>query len=139
MVSVTPAAHSSEDVAALIGRVAELERSQRTEDVEGFLALFEPDAVWVTGGGKRLIGLDVIADFTRQVLPGAMRDGSVRYEVVHVTFIRPDIALTNVHQQYTDLDGNPADGMVGAPSYLWSKRDGLWRIAAGQNTTVVAE
>ena len=30
------------DVAALVERVAELERTQRREDVEGFLSLFEP-------------------------------------------------------------------------------------------------
>jgi ketosteroid isomerase-like protein len=40
----------------LIQRVAELERSQQQEDVDGFLALFDEDAVWVTGGGIRLIG-----------------------------------------------------------------------------------
>lgn len=136
MPSITPSDHSSEEADALIARVAELQRCQQQEDAEGFISLFEPDAVWVTGGGKRLIGRDVIAEFTRQVLPGAMADGSVTYEVVHIAFIRNDIALTSVHQQYTDLAGNPDPEMVGAPSYIWSRRDGVWRIAAGQNTSV---
>ena len=38
------------DVAALTALVAELERTQMQEDVEGFLELFDPLAVWVTGG-----------------------------------------------------------------------------------------
>jgi uncharacterized protein (TIGR02246 family) len=84
-----------------------------------------------TGGGKRLIGLDVIGDFTRTVLPGAMSDGSVRYGVEHVLFISPDVALTGVRQQYVDHDGNPT--AAGLPSYVWCRTDGVWRIIAGQN------
>jgi len=59
---------------ALTARVAQLELAQREEDVEGFLALFDPQAVWVTGGGVRLVGSDAIAEFTRQVLPGAFSE-----------------------------------------------------------------
>ncbi|HWL95728.1 MAG TPA: SgcJ/EcaC family oxidoreductase, partial [Nocardioidaceae bacterium] len=64
---------------ALTARVAELERAQREEDVEGFLALFDPRAVGVTAGGIPLVGRDAIAEFTRQVLPGAFAEGSVTY------------------------------------------------------------
>ncbi len=139
MITISPADHSAEDSAALVERVADLERAQQDEDVEGFINLFEADAVWVTGAGKRLISAEVIAQFTRQVLPGAMTDGSVVYEVVHIAFIRPDVAITNVHQQYGDLEGNPTPGMTGSPSYVWSKRDGIWRIVAGQNTSVLTD
>jgi uncharacterized protein (TIGR02246 family) len=130
--SVSPAGPAPEAVEALVQRVAELERTQQQEDVEGFLALFDSLAVWVTSGGKRLIGLDVIAGFTRTVLPGAMSDGSVRYEVEHVLFIAPEVALTAVRQQYVDLAGRPT--AAGLPSYVWRRADGSWRIIAGQNT-----
>jgi uncharacterized protein (TIGR02246 family) len=130
--TVAPPESSLQDVEALVGRVAELERTQQQEDVQGFLALFDPLAVWVTGGGKRLIGLDVISDFTRTVLPGAMSDGSVNYEVEHVLFISPDVALTGVRQQYVDRDGHPTS--AGLPSYVWRRTDLGWRIIAGQNT-----
>jgi len=110
------------------------------EDVEGFLALFDADAVWVTGSGRRLIGLDAIAHFTRKVLPGAMSDGSVNYEVEHVAFIRSDVALTGVRQQYTDLRGQPKPGpSTGSPSYVWRRTGQIWKIVAGQNTGVVAD
>ena len=91
-----------------------------------------PSAVWVTGGGRRLIGLDAISEFTRTVLPGAMSNGSVTYQVEHVLFISPDVALTGVRQQYVDLDGNPT--AAGLPSYIWRRADGIWRNIAGQNT-----
>jgi uncharacterized protein (TIGR02246 family) len=132
MPTVSPESSNAADVEALVRRVAEVERTQQQEDVDGFLALFDPMAVWVTGGGRRLIGLDVIGEFTRAVLPGAFTEGSVTYEVEHVLFITPDVALTGVSQQYVDRDGNPTS--AGLPSYVWRRTDGAWRIIVGQNT-----
>ncbi len=130
--SVSPQNSSAEEVNALVERVAELERTQQKEDVQGFLALFDAQAVWVTGGGKRLIGLDAIGAFTRTVLPGAMSNGSIKYDVEHVLFISPDIALTGVRQQYADFEGNPTG--AGLPSYVWRRDNGVWKIITGQNT-----
>jgi uncharacterized protein (TIGR02246 family) len=132
--TVAPQDSPLKDVEALVGRVAELERTQQQEDVQGFLELFDPLAVWVTGGGKRLIGLDVISDFTHKVLPGAMSNSSVRYNVEHILFISTDVVLTGVQQQYIDYNGNPTS--AGLPSYVWHRTNGAWRIIAGQNTTV---
>jgi uncharacterized protein (TIGR02246 family) len=133
--SVSPVDAPTTDVRALVNLVAELERCQQQEDVEGFLSLFDSAAVWVNGAGRRLIGRDTIAAFTRQVLPGAFANGSVNYSVVHVAFLGPDIALTGVDQQYTDLEGRPSGG-AGSPSYVWSRSRDTWRIVAGQNTAV---
>lgn len=134
--TIAPSESSLADVKTLVNRVADLERTQRQEDVQGFLALFDPLAVWVTGGGKRLIGLDVIADFTRSVLPGAMSDGSVHYNVEHILFLSPDVALTGVRQHYVDRAGNPT--AAGLPSYVWRRNGGMWQIIVGQNTTTEA-
>jgi uncharacterized protein (TIGR02246 family) len=137
--TVGPASAAADDLRALTGLVTELERCQQQEDVDGFLALFAPAAVWVNGAGRRLIGLDEISDFTRRVLPGAMADGSVTYEVEHIAFVTPDVALTGVRQQYLDGDGKPlAEEGVGSPTYLWSRTGDTWKIVAGQNTAVLA-
>jgi uncharacterized protein (TIGR02246 family) len=117
---------------ALSARVAELERAQREEDVEGFLALFDPQAVWVTAGGIRLIGRDAIAEFTRHALPGAFAEGSVTYTVEIVATITPDVVLTGVRQQYVDSEQQPTS--AGSPSYVWRRSGGDWLIVAGQNT-----
>lgn len=135
--TITPTDASATDVQQLVARVAELERSQQTEDVDGFLALFDADAVWVTGGGRRLVGRDAIAAFTREVLPGAMANGTVRYDVEHVLFITSDVALTGVNQEYLTPDGQPlAPRQQGLPSYVWRRRDGVWLLTCGQNTGV---
>ena len=74
---------------------------------------------------------------TRQVLPGAFADGSVRYSVEHVRLVAADVALTAVDQEYLTADGRPlVPRQEGRPSYLWRRRDGRWLIAFGQNTGV---
>ena len=118
----------------LVARVAELERTQLSEDVDGFLGLFRPDATWVTGGGRRLTGLDEVAEFTRSVLPGAFAQGSVRYEVELVRLLTPDVAVTGVSQTYVDEHG--AETGRGLPTYVWTRVGEDWYLAVGQNTTV---
>jgi len=124
----------------LIQLVSALEKSQLTEDPDAFLALFDPDAIWVTGGGRRLVGLDEISAFTRMVLPGWMDGGSVTYVVRHIRLLTPDIAVTSVDQEYLDGDGNPhSPRQRGMPTYTW-RRDGIdWKIVTGQNTGVAAD
>lgn len=137
MPTVSPANQPKEIVHALIQRVAELERTQRAEDVEGFVALFDADAVWVTGGGRRLVGRKAIADFTRSVLPGAFADNnSVTYTVDHLFFISENVVLTSVSQEYFDAEG--ASTGRGLPSYVWRRTGGMWQIVVGQNTAVPA-
>ena len=88
--------------------------------------------------GRRLIGLEEISEFTRSVLPGAMTDSSVTYEVEHIAFVTADIALTGVRQQYLDGDGKPlAEDGAASPTYLWHRTAGAWKIVAGQNTAVI--
>ncbi|MFD3803900.1 SgcJ/EcaC family oxidoreductase [Streptomyces sp. NPDC058611] len=123
------------DIEAINHLVATVEHSQRTKDPEEFLGLFHPDAIWTTAHGKVLIGLDAIAEFTRKVLPAASWDGQVSYEVVHVLFIRPDVAAVKVRQRYVA----PEEESEGAPLYVISKQpDGRWLLTACQNTGVVA-
>ena len=120
--------------------VAELQRTQQHEDVDGFVRLFTPDAVWVTAHGKRLTGRTEISDFTRRVLPGAMQESTATYEVVHVAFVRPDVAVVNARQRPVTHEGEPLDGQPeGRPLYVMTRENGWWLIAAGQNTHVKDE
>lgn len=125
------------ETAAIEQVVAAVEHAQRQENVADFVALFREDAIWTTGGGRLLIGRDAIAAFTRQVLPGAMTDLVPSYEVVHVLFIRPDVAAVKVRQRYFSPDGVLlTDQGEGTPMYVMSKEDGRWRLTANQNMVV---
>ncbi|WP_053914437.1 SgcJ/EcaC family oxidoreductase [Streptomyces sp. SCSIO 75703] len=132
----TDSAARAADLEAIDRVVAAVEHSQRHKDPDEFLSLFHPDAVWTTGGGKVLLGLDAISAFTRKVLPADDWDGRVTYEVVHVLFIRPDVAAVKVRQLYLAPDG----AAEGAPLYVMSQQDdGRWLLTACQNTAVVAD
>ncbi|MGW1410094.1 SgcJ/EcaC family oxidoreductase [Streptomyces sp. NPDC002403] len=124
------------DIEAINQLVATVEHSQQNKEPEEFLGLFHPDAIWTTAHGKVLIGLDAISEFTRKVLPAASWDGKVTYEVVHVLFIRPDVAAVKVRQRYLA----PGEESEGAPLYVISKQaDGRWLLTACQNTEVVTD
>ncbi|GAA4030273.1 SgcJ/EcaC family oxidoreductase [Allokutzneria multivorans] len=132
------ATSEQQEIEAIRRVVAEIERVQRNELVEEFIGLFREDAVWTTGHGKVLIGRDAIAEFTRKVLPGATAGSIATYEVVHVLFVRPDVAAVKVRQRYLTLEGQPVPGDgEGAPLYVMTKEDGHWRLTACQNTVVV--
>lgn len=127
------------EIEAIKQVVAALQHAQQQELPDEFASLFRHDAIWTTGHGKLLTGRDEIAAFTRQVLPGAMKDATATYEVVHVLFIRPDVAAVKVRQRPVTLDGRPiADRNEGSPLYVMAKEDGRWWLVACQNTEVQA-
>ena len=126
------------ELEAIEAVVARLEHAQQHESVDEFVALFRSDAIWTTGGGKRLFGRDAIAEFTGRVLPGAMKESSATYEVESVLFIRPDVVAVKVIQRPVWLDGHPIENaQQGSPMYVMSKEDGLWMLTACQNTLVL--
>ncbi|MGW4799669.1 SgcJ/EcaC family oxidoreductase [Nonomuraea sp. NPDC004297] len=115
--------------------VAAAEHAQNHELPGQFADLFRTDAIWTTGHGKCLYGRDAISAFTHQVLPGAMRDTTLTFEVEHVLFIRPDVAAVKVRQEYQSPDGQE----LGTPLFVMAKEDGRWLLTACQNTAVAAE
>ncbi|MBV2363183.1 SgcJ/EcaC family oxidoreductase [Streptomonospora nanhaiensis] len=135
--TTAPAAHDA-DIAALTEVVATVEHAQNNELPEEFIGLFRADAVWTTGHGRLLVGRDAIAAFTRQVLPGAFaQGGSVTFEVVHVLFLRPDVAAVKVRQRYyTMREGELEPDGEGTPLFVMTKEDGRWLLTACQNTVV---
>jgi uncharacterized protein (TIGR02246 family) len=126
------------EIAAIEQVVATLEHAQQNELPDEFVGLFRADAIWTTAHGRRLTGREEIAAFTHRVLPGAMKHSTATYEVVHVLFIRADVAAVKVRQRPVTLDGLPIEGEnEGSPLYVMAKEDGRWRLVACQNTLVL--
>ena len=136
--STTERATREDDLEAIREVVATVRHATQHELVEEFLTLFRADAIWTTGGGKRLFGLDEIAAFTREVLPGGMKGLTMSMEVVHVLFIRADGAAVKVRQVYASSDGQPSESEgEGTPMFVMAKEGGQWRLVACQNTGVL--
>jgi uncharacterized protein (TIGR02246 family) len=124
-------------LAAIEALVARLQTAQQSEDVAGFIALFAEHAVWTTGHGKRLVGRDAIHDFTKTVLPGAMRESTARYDVERIALLRPDVAVVTVRQRTITPQGAPLEhAPEGRPTYVLTREGDEWLIAAAQNTQV---
>lgn len=123
------------ELEAIHAVVAAVEKAQRAEDADAFLALFHPDAIWTTGHGKFLNGREEISTFTRAAIRGATKDGYATYEVFFVRFIRPDVAAVKVRQQYFTHDDELS--AEGSPLYGMTKEDGRWQLTFCQNTPVV--
>ncbi|WP_433399828.1 SgcJ/EcaC family oxidoreductase [Streptomyces sp. CA-146814] len=146
-----------EDVDAIVAFVAAVQDAQRKADPDAFLGGFREDAIWTTAHGKRLTGLPEIAAFTRKVLPPqADSPVTATYTVDLILFIRPDVAAVKIRQRPATRDGgrfldevfhgqeDPAEliaahpeSVPGTPTYVLAKDDGVWRIAAAQNTSVI--
>ncbi|KOG28495.1 SgcJ/EcaC family oxidoreductase [Streptomyces resistomycificus] len=124
------------EIEAITRVVARVEHAQRNELPDEFVGLFRADAIWTTAHGRRLFGREEIAAFTHRVLPGAMRESTVTYEVEQVLFIRPDVAAVKVRAQYRTPDGDPV-GNPNSPMYVMSKENGEWLLTACQNTEVL--
>lgn len=123
------------EIEAIKRVVATVAHAQNNELPDEFLSLFRPDAIWTTGGGKRLFGRDAIATFTHQVLPGAMKGLTVTFDLEHVLFIRPDVAAVKLRQVYQTPDGPD----VGTPLWILAKEDGRWLLTAAQNMAAPAD
>ena len=118
--------------------VSVLEHAQQNELPDEFVGLFRQDAIWTTGGGKRLIGRDEISAFTHQVLPGAMKTGRLSTRLRTCCSSDPTSAAVKVRQRPVTLDGEPIEGQnEGSPLYIMAKEGGQWCLVAGQNTLVL--
>lgn len=132
MTTTTDPTTDRAELAAILQVVATVEHAQNNELPDEFLAVFRPDAIWTTGGGKRLYGLAEIAEFTRQVLPGGMQGTTCSFELEHVLFIRPDVAAVKLRQVYQTPEGTD----VGSPLWVMAKENGRWLLTACQNIGV---
>lgn len=105
------------------------------EDVEAYLGFFAADSVWVTSRGACYRGRDELGSYLREVIPGGLGDGTVRYVVESVHPIGPATRLAVVAQTYLDSTGAPRDARAAhTHTYLLTGADGELSIAAGQNT-----
>ncbi|MFF0492266.1 SgcJ/EcaC family oxidoreductase [Nocardia sp. NPDC004068] len=122
------------EIRALIGRV---EAGFNTNDADLMSGDFTADATAVNAVGTLIRGREALLEASRAGLAGFLKDEYVRYDLVDVTFLRPDIAVAHKHARATTADGTLIDrepAMIAL--YVLVKENGRWRTAARQNTPI---
>lgn len=117
--------------------VQEVERAMWTRDVDAFLALFRPDAVWTNPFGRRLTGMGEIAPFTAQGVASTPADIFVTYQIEHIQFLGDSVAVVNVRTRSVTADRTPIPGEAdGAKLYVLVLEEDAWKFAAAHNILV---
>ena len=130
-------ADSTDDMAAVRAVIAQTERAFNTHDPDLLVAPMADDVVTVGVNGARMMGRAAVLDAARAGFAGPLRDQYARYDVAHVSFPRPDVALVHKDATATDPDGTPVGvGHAMRALYVLVRGDDGWRIAARQNTLV---
>ncbi|MFD6398575.1 SgcJ/EcaC family oxidoreductase [Nocardia sp. NPDC060249] len=125
------------DIAAIRRIIADTQTAYNTNDAELMTAQFTANAVVGNAVGMLISGRDALLDSNRRGLAGFLKDEFVRYDVVDVTFLRPDVAIAHKTARATTADGTLIDtepAMVAL--YVLIKQDEQWWTAARQNTLV---
>jgi uncharacterized protein (TIGR02246 family) len=129
-----------EDLAAIKRVIADVEAGFNTNDPDLSVAHFAENASSVNVVGVQLTGRDALLEANRTGLTGFLQDQFARYDVVDVTFLRPDVAVVHKHAWATTPDGELLDvGHAMTALYVLAKEDDRWWITARQNTLVPAD
>jgi uncharacterized protein (TIGR02246 family) len=135
---LSDSADHAADIAEIRRVVADVETGFNTNDADLAVAHFAADATATTATGVRVTGRDALLEAHRVGLAGALADQFARYEVVDVTFPRPDVALAHKRAWAVDADGVDLDvGHAMVALYVLVRDGGRWWIAARANTLVV--
>jgi uncharacterized protein (TIGR02246 family) len=119
--------------------VADVERGFNSNDVELSTRHFRADARSTSALGQRVVGIDAIVEAHRKGYAGPLRDSKASYDVDDVLFLRSDVAIVQKQAWEIDADGNRyGEGPAMVATYVMSKDDGAWSIAARANTLVAS-
>ena len=110
------------------------EEAWNRHDAKAIADLYHTDAAWVNWFGEYEKGRDTIQIHFQKI-------HSTYYKTSHVTtiaiedlmFIKPDVVISHVRMDLTGDERYPGQTMRFRRTVLLIKRDGVWRILAGQN------
>jgi uncharacterized protein (TIGR02246 family) len=136
--SATLLTSQEQDIAAIRQLVADAEDAQ--SDTERFTQLLTPDFVIVNIAGRRLIGRDQIRQAMAKALETHLANVLTRYELVDITFIRPDVAIVSCIKHISDENEDSEDTLPSKGSFtlVVSREVDGWRIALAQTTGIVS-
>jgi len=130
----------STDEEAIRRRAEQYAETWNRHDMSTFASLFTEDSDCVTPGGDWLRGRDEIEQHLVKDHATVFRESRLMITGVWVKFLRPDIAVAHITGELNGLlgrDGQKLPRVVrGIMTWMLTKDDGIWQIAAFQNTII---
>jgi uncharacterized protein (TIGR02246 family) len=127
----------ADDEAAIRAIIADTEKAFNTGDAELLVEHMAANVSAVGVTGAELVGREAALAGSRIAFAGPLKGQQARYEVVGITFVRPDVALVRKHARAVDGAGEPIDvGHAMTALYVLTREAGRWWIVARQNTLV---
>jgi uncharacterized protein (TIGR02246 family) len=108
-------------------------------DMNAFAALFHPDATFVNRFGTYVRGVEAIVSMHRAIHETVYKDSTLTIDQPDVDAISDDAAILHFWSRLTTGPAHPAgphsvDTLILA---VVTRRDGIWRIQAAENVTLV--
>ncbi|QVQ54210.1 SgcJ/EcaC family oxidoreductase [Spiractinospora alimapuensis] len=125
------------DRVAIAAIVKDVEDGFNGNDAGLLVEHFAENGYTVNAFGGVLTGRGAMAETNAALLAGPLREETARYELDHVEFLRPDVAVARKLAWATDADGTPRSerhSMIA--TYVLVKEGDRWWVTARQNTTV---
>ena len=108
-------------------------------DMSALGALVTEDVEWSTAAGNRLKGRKAFEEDHARRHAMELKEAAVTTTITPVRFLRPDLAVVHVVNRHTGIKrADAASTLSGRGILTWivSKQDGQWRIAASHATFV---
>ena len=126
-----------EEIDAIRRTITDMEAAFNQHDADKLDRHFTKNATWVNVVGVRLSGWKQINETHKITLAGPLRNSYARYTVENIHFVRPDVAIAHIRQYPTTSEGITIENGQGSLAiYVMVKEQGMWKVAAGQNTFV---
>ena len=126
------------DEAALRENVRQMEEGWNTKSGALFAKPFATDADYVVINGMFIQGRDAIAKAHQGIFDTIYKDSVIKLAVKQVRFLRPDVALVHVTGHNKFRRGEETRETDAIITLTMTKDKGEWKIAAFQNTQVIA-
>ena len=126
------------DEAALRENVRQMEDGWNTKSGALFAKPFATDADYVVINGMFIQGRDAIEKAHQGIFDTIYKDSTIKLTVKQVRFLRPDVAVVHVtgHNKFRRGDETrETDAII---TMTMTRDNGEWKIAAFQNTQVIA-
>ena len=123
---------------AVLDTLARLTDAWNAGDADAYGAEFTEDATYVVFNGEMLQGRTAIADVHRFLFDGPLRGSRMdgpRGAATTLRFLRPDLAhLVTVGAVLPEGQAEVTPDRRSVVSYVVIDQDGVWKVAAFQNT-----